>query len=143
MFEEVIYNLLLGLDLIVHVLKLLLKPIQSPVGFIFGVLAESTAALACLAVPLAAALADLDDVDLCLGLQQQLLPLTELRLHHEQSLRLAQPELELFLLPLPPRLKLVVLGPGDTGHVQRGDLHRGLVSRQVLMLFTLSALFLL
>jgi uncharacterized ion transporter superfamily protein YfcC len=68
LFEEVIHDLLLGLDLIVHVLKLLLKPIQSPVGSIFGVLAESTAALACLAVPLAAALADLVDVDLCLGL---------------------------------------------------------------------------
>jgi hypothetical protein len=68
LFEEVIHDLLLGQDLIVHVLILLLEPVQSPAGSIFGVLAESTGALACLAVPLAAALADLVDVDLCLGL---------------------------------------------------------------------------
>ena len=68
LFEEVIYDLLLSLDLNVHMIILLLEPVQSPVGSIFGVLARSTAALACLAVPLAAALADLDDVDLCLDL---------------------------------------------------------------------------
>ena len=67
------------------------------------------AALAGLVVLLAGALVDLVDANFKLGLQQQLLFLTELRLHHEQAFRLGQPELELFLLPLPPCLELILL----------------------------------
>ena len=142
MFEEVIDNLLLSLDLSVHLIKLLLEPVHSHVGSVkvpyyvdgfcsFWVLDVGLAALAGLVVLLAGALVDLVDANFKLGLQQQLLLLTELRLHHEQAFRLAQPELELFLLPLPPCLELILLGPGDTGHVQRGDLHRDFISRQV------------
>ena len=79
MFEEVIDNLLLSLDLSVHLIKLLLEPVQLQVGFIkipenvngrcpFRVLAKGLAALAGLVVPSAAPLVDLVDVDFQLGL---------------------------------------------------------------------------
>ena len=97
MFEEVIDNLLLSLDLIVHLIKLLLEPVHSHVGSVkvpydvdgfrsFWVLDAGLISLACLVVLLAAALIDLVDFDFRLGLYQQLLLLTELRLHHEQAL---------------------------------------------------------
>ena len=79
LFEEVIDNLLLGLDPVVHVVKLLLEPVQLQVRIIkipddvdgrrpFGVLAKGLAALAGLVVLLAAALVDLVDLDFQLGL---------------------------------------------------------------------------
>jgi hypothetical protein len=97
LFEEVIHDLLLGLDLIVHVLILLLEPVHSQVGFVeipldadgrcsFGVFAKGLAALAGLVVLFAAALVDPVDVHFQLGLQQLLLFLAKLRLHLKQAL---------------------------------------------------------
>ena len=68
LFEEVIYGLLLSLDLVFHMIILLLEPVQSPVGSIFGVLAKGNTALACLVVSPAAALVDLVNVIFKLGL---------------------------------------------------------------------------
>jgi hypothetical protein len=75
LFEEGIYGLLLSLDLNVHLIKLLLEPVQ----FVeipdsvnescpFRVLAKGLAALAGLVVLFAAALVDPVDVHLQLGL---------------------------------------------------------------------------
>jgi hypothetical protein len=79
LFEEVIDNLLLSLDLSVHLIKLLLEPVQLQVRIIkipdnvdgrrpFGVLAKGLAALAGLVVLFAVALVDLVDIDFQLGL---------------------------------------------------------------------------
>ena len=79
MFEKVIDNLLLSLDLNVHLIKLLLEPVHSHVGSVkvpydvdgcrsFWVLDAGLIALACLVVLLAAALVDLDDFDFRLDL---------------------------------------------------------------------------
>ena len=89
MFEEVIDNLLLSLDLNVHLIKLLLEPVHSHVGSVkvphdvdgrrpVRVLAQGLTALACLVVLLVAALVDLVEFDFRLDLYQQLLLLTEL-----------------------------------------------------------------
>ena len=79
LFEEVIDNLLLSLNLVVHLVKLLLEPVQLHVGFVniphdvdgicsFGVRAKGLAALAGLVVLLAAAPVDLVDIDFQFGL---------------------------------------------------------------------------
>ena len=89
MFEEVIDDLLLSLDLNVHLVKLLLEPLHSHVGSVkvphdvdgcrsFWVLDAGLIALAGLVVLFAGALVDLVDFDFRLGLYQQLLLLTEL-----------------------------------------------------------------
>ena len=89
MFEEVIDNLLLSLDLSVHLIKLLLEPVHSHAGSVkvphdvdgfrsFWVLDAGLIAPACLVVFLGAALVDLVEFDFRLGLYQQLLLLTEL-----------------------------------------------------------------
>jgi len=79
LFEEVIDNLLLSLDLNVHLIKLLLESVHSHIGSVkvphdvdgcrsFWVFAEGLAALVGLVGLLAAALVDLVDFDFRLGL---------------------------------------------------------------------------
>ena len=79
MFEEVIDNLLLSLDLNFHLVKLLLEPVRSHVGSVkvpyyvdgfgsFWVLDVGLIAPACLVVLLVGALVDLVDANFKLGL---------------------------------------------------------------------------
>ena len=79
LFQKVINDFLLGFDLSVHLVKLLLEKVHLQVGFVeipydadgrcpFGVVATGLAVLDVLVVLVAAALVDLVDVNVQLGL---------------------------------------------------------------------------